>query len=247
MFQRSREEGEVWCHVESACVLWSSVSIYLQHNSESWQPDSSCEDWLLSALSISHLRVYVNTSLLPAAASGSLAGSVDSCSDCSGDASGCHADAALAVLLCYSSWSHFHFIYFLAYFWFLMNCSWDCVLEQILPNILVWGLPWDADVNLFQWVFADWNWSSNVPVCAFCTGFSCESQHQPCEVKHTSLSISCIMDYAGTRAAGVNQRLPGRSQCLGWCCLISWESWSQPWGFLKLIIWNEVSGLTDIS
>lgn len=82
---------------------------------------------------------------------------------------------------------------FLAYLRFLMNCSRDCVLEQILPNILVQGLPRDADVNLFQWVFADWNWSSNIPICAFCNGFSCESQHQPCEVKHTFLSISCIM------------------------------------------------------
>lgn len=94
------------------------VFISLWHNSEAWQAHGDREDWLLLVLSISHLRVYINTSLLPAAASGSLARSADSCSDRSGDASGCHVAAALAVLLFYSNWSHFHLFIFLAYLWF---------------------------------------------------------------------------------------------------------------------------------
>lgn len=87
------------------------------------------------------------------------------------------------------------------------------------------GLPWDADVNLFQWLFADWSWSNNILFCAFCAGFPCESQHQSCEVKHTSLSISCIMGFSETRAASVNQILPVHSQCAGWFWVLEPTPW----------------------
>lgn len=38
--------------------------------------------------------------------------------------------------------------------------------------------------------------------------FPRESQHQSCETKHRSLSISVIMGFSETRTASVNQILP---------------------------------------
>lgn len=97
----------------------------------------------------------------------------------------------------------------------------------------------DADVNLFQWLFADGAWSRNIPACASCSGFPCESQHQACGVKHTSLSISCIMAFSETGATSIHQILtvsawngaesPGISR-------LDFSSWPLGAGLLALLI-----------
>lgn len=56
-----------------------------------------------------------------------------------------------------------------------------------------------------------------------------------------------MIDFSETRVAGVNQILPVHSWCSGWCSLLILESYSQPLGFLNLIIWSKVSGLADIN